>query len=832
MKWSLFAKIFAALLVVSLLPLLISALLLGYGLSGTSDRLASHLSTAINQQAAERLEQQASQVAADVARFLNDCEDDLRLAATLADNPDALVKFYAIRQEKIWHRIGSPEAPEDVREIAPCYTSLEITDAHGRQTFVIRQGRRLPAREFRNVADPAATDYRSEDYFRRAAALFPGEVYVSHVTGFHVSKEEQLRGAPDPERAIGGGEYTGVVRFATPRFDDAGRFSGIIALALDHRHLMEFTQHILPGRGGPTVFPSYQSGNYAFMFDDEGWIITHPKYWDIRGLDRQGRLIPPYTASSSREDVQAGRIPFNLDHAGFIHPNYPVVAARVRQGQSGSLDVTNVGGAKKVMAFAPIPYRTGDYNRFGIFGGITIGYQADQFQEPARIGVTLLREGFQQQLNASFLIITFAAVLVLICALLTSRGITKPLALLTMQARSLANGESTRPVEVTTSDEVRDLAETFNRMAVELEARKQGLLATLDQLRISEQETAAERNFKTSILESISSAILTFSPDGLLSSINGTGQRLLGTEWRPGDSYGAILAGKGDLADQLGQVLASQCGFGRRSLAIAWDGQTRHFDVGFFPIASEAGGGVTLTIRDETERERLREEMVRLDRLASLGKLSAGIAHEVRNPLTGISLLLDDLHDHLTADPENQALIARALAEIERVERLITSLLSYAAPPAAEFRIGDLNAMVLDVQFLFRRSCTQQGVELTCSCGDLPLLPFDGEKLRQALINLVKNAQEALPDGGAIEIATACSGGMALITVRDTGPGIPADDLPHLFEPFFTRKGAGTGLGLSITQRIIDEHGGTIDVTTTSTAGTTFTIRLPLHERG
>jgi signal transduction histidine kinase len=214
-----------------------------------------------------------------------------------------------------------------------------------------------------------------------------------------------------------------------------------------------------------------------------------------------------------------------------------------------------------------------------------------------------------------------------------------------------------------------------------------------------------------------------------------------------------------------------------------------------------------------------------------LGKLSAGIAHEVRNPLTGISLLLDDLHDQMISDPENQALISRALAEIERVERLITSLLSYAAPPAAEFRSGDLAAMVRDVLVLFRKACIQQGIDLNFSSEDLPPVLFDAEKMRQALINLLKNAQEALPDGGSIEIGLGRVADAIVMTVRDSGPGIPEGDLPHLFEPFFTRKGAGTGLGLSITQRIIEEHGGTITVDSGG-SGTVFTIRLPLQARG
>ena len=236
-----------------------------------------------------------------------------------------------------------------------------------------------------------------------------------------------------------------------------------------------------------------------------------------------------------------------------------------------------------------------------------------------------------------------------------------------------------------------------------------------------------------------------------------------------------------------------------------------------------------VTMRDETVRERLREEMTRMDRLASLGKLSAGIAHEVRNPLTGISLLLDDLHDRASGDTASQAMMQKALAEIERVERLISSLLNFASPPKAQFREGDLNRVVQDTLLLLRRVCEQQKVELSFQPGDLPCFRFDIEKIKQALINLVKNALEAMPQGGVITISTYREEETAVITVADTGPGIEAGDLPLIFEPFFTRKGAGTGLGLSITQRIIEEHQGRITVGSEPGKGTTFVIHLPMQ---
>jgi signal transduction histidine kinase len=233
-------------------------------------------------------------------------------------------------------------------------------------------------------------------------------------------------------------------------------------------------------------------------------------------------------------------------------------------------------------------------------------------------------------------------------------------------------------------------------------------------------------------------------------------------------------------------------------------------------------------MRDETEKEELREEMTRLDRLASLGKLAAGIAHEVRNPLTGVSLLLDDLHDRAGLDPENQALMHRALQEIERVERLIAALLNFSSPPRAEFREGDLNGVISDTLLLLRRQCERQSVELSFIPGELPTFRFDIEKIKQALLNLIKNALEAMPTGGTIEVHSAAAAGSATITVTDSGPGIADADLPLIFEPFFTRKGAGTGLGLSITQRIVEEHHGRIVAESHRDEGTTFTITLPI----
>ncbi len=825
-RLTLFKKILIITFLLSLLPLMASSLILFFNLETTSARLTSEIGDTADIQASESLQMRASQVAESMADFLRQCESDLIFLSGSQLDQATLLNFYASRRGEIWYRTGSASAPLEIREQVPLYRSIALIDKNGREKLVIRDGAVVPAIKLRNVAEPARTEFLTEDYFIRVRTQ-PGKIYVSHLTGFHISKQDQLNGADEPEHARDGKSYQGVIRLAAALFDARGTFNGVVVVSLDHRHLMEFTQHIDPGHNFSTVFPSYSSGNYAFMFDDEGWIITHPKYWDIRGLDARGQLIPPYSASSAKSDIDNGRIPFNLDHAGFIHPNYPLVADQVRKQKAGFVDTTNVGGAKKIMAYAPIIYDSGDYARHGVFGGITIGFQLDQFQDAARKGSRLINLQLGEHRTRSGFILLITSILAGFSAWGLSRGITRPLLQLTEGAHKLAEGDIRSRVVATSSDEIGVLGRTFNFMADELETRKNSLLATLDELQRSRMDILEERNFKTSILESISSAIITISPAGVLTSINGVGLSFLpDTAWL-GEMYNNVFAEWPDVSARIDTVLQSSQGYGREPLSRLIDGEMTYYDFGLFPIGADAEMGLTITLRNETERERLREETIRLDRLASLGKLSAGIAHEVRNPLTGISLLLDDLHDKPGFSAEDKEMLSKALSEIERVERLISALLNYSSPVRTSFREGDLTQLVKDILLLMRRQAEKQGVTLNVSYASLPQFRFDPEKIRQALINILKNALEVLESGGEISIATECRDTTVTVAIHDNGPGIPQQDLPLIFEPFFTRKGAGTGLGLSITQRIIEEHHGSLTVESDDSTGTTFRIALP-----
>lgn len=815
LKPTLFKKFLFPSLLIALGPLLAVSVLLYTGLEQVRDHLAQEVARTADRQASETLQNRARQVAESITNFLRERENDLRFLSRFAHDRRILLDFYAANRREIWVRHNGREE----RRRIPLYRSIALIDADGRERLVIRDNHPVPSAALRDVSRPERTEYKSETYFRDIRALQPGELYVSRVTGFHVTIQEQQAGR----------EFEGVIRFGIPLFRPDGRFDGALVLSLDHRHLMEFSQHIDPGPGYSFVEPSYESANYAFLFDDEGWIITHPKYWDLRGLDRKGRLVPPYSAQSGREEIETGRIPFNLDHAGFIHPNYPRVAEAVRQHRVGTMETTNVGRSRKIMAYAPILYATGCYRRHGIFGGVTIGLQMDQYYEQSSSGSRLINRQLRQFRYRSAWIMTLTALLAGLAAWRLARGIIKPIQKLNKEAHRLAAGDAASPIAVAGSDELAQLTETFNHMARELEERRLNLLSTLDQLQQSRRDILEERDFKESILESISSAILTLDIHGRLTSTNSTAHSFLGRHWPLGSHYATVFRDWEGVPARIARALTEGSGYGREPLKLRRESGIRHFDLGIFPIGPEGSRGVTVTLRDETIREKLREETIRLDRLASLGRLAAGISHEIRNPLTGVTLLLDDLHDRAALVREDREMLGRAMAEIERVERLVASLVSFAAPPRAEFRTGRLDEAVQEVALLLTRSCRRQGIDLVTDCRLPQPLLFDPDKIRQAVLNLLKNALEAMPDGGRLTLTLQEESDQAVLRVTDTGPGIAEDDLPLLFEPFFTRKGAGTGLGLSITRRIIEEHGGTIVAGNLPPGGACFTVCLPLR---
>jgi len=246
--------------------------------------------------------------------------------------------------------------------------------------------------------------------------------------------------------------------------------------------------------------------------------------------------------------------------------------------------------------------------------------------------------------------------------------------------------------------------------------------------------------------------------------------------------------------------------------------------------------GVVGVLEDLSEIKALEAERRRLDRLAALGEMSAVVAHEIRNPIAGIAAGVDYLARNVAKDSPEFEGAAMIRGEIQRVNLILEDILFVARPTRLKLSSEDLAQIIENViQRCQRQVEESQVIVVSQHEENLPQLRVDRQRLEQVFTNLIINATQAMPRGGQLSLqtrlASAENGQKAeeiIVTIADTGPGIPAEAQHQIFEPFFTTKARGTGLGLTVTRRIIEEHGGFISIESEATKGTRFVIRLPI----
>src|SRR6185369_8011732 len=234
-------------------------------------------------------------------------------------------------------------------------------------------------------------------------------------------------------------------------------------------------------------------------------------------------------------------------------------------------------------------------------------------------------------------------------------------------------------------------------------------------------------------------------------------------------------------------------------------------------------------IEKESEAvKRAHAEVVQSQKLATLGYLAAGMAHEIRNPLNSISLFVQLIKEGLD-DPEKLEYIEKILKEVDRVDATLRNLLDTAKRPRYELTEVDIEELIRQAleEFLPQTESLKIKVIFT-SDGSAPMLKADPSELEQIFTNLFLNAIHEMPDGGELKVNLRNEGENLAILVSDSGKGIRKESLPNIFDPFFTTKSRGTGLGLSVVLRIVNNYGGKIEVAHTDDKGTTFLVRLPV----
>jgi signal transduction histidine kinase len=231
------------------------------------------------------------------------------------------------------------------------------------------------------------------------------------------------------------------------------------------------------------------------------------------------------------------------------------------------------------------------------------------------------------------------------------------------------------------------------------------------------------------------------------------------------------------------------------------------------------------------ERQR---KMLRTEHLAAVGQLAASVAHEVRNPVTAVKMLVDLALRPQDPKPLTREDLGVIRGELARLEQTVQSFLDFARLPALHRTNCDVREVVQQAAGLVQARCRQQNIEVAVSLPDTPVATFvDRDQLRTVLVNLFLNALDAMPQGGRLEVTLeAAPDAETCITVADTGPGIAPEIAGRLFTPFVSTKPTGTGLGLSISSRIIEEHGGNLAVANRPEGGARFTLRLPADQVG
>ena len=245
--------------------------------------------------------------------------------------------------------------------------------------------------------------------------------------------------------------------------------------------------------------------------------------------------------------------------------------------------------------------------------------------------------------------------------------------------------------------------------------------------------------------------------------------------------------------------------------------------------------GAVIILRDLREIKQLEEQVRRSEKLAAVGKLAAGVAHEIRNPLSSIRGFAQFLRHALAERPKDREYAEIMVKEVDRMNKVVTDLLTFARPVEAELAPTDLQELLEHILRLVKADAQGRGVEIHKNISeDLPEIDLDANQMTQCLLNLTLNALQVLDAGGSIEVGATMAGADSklLVWVEDDGSGIPEEHLDKLFDPFFTTREEGTGLGLAIVHSIVENHNGEIRVESPSPGknkGSRFTIRIPVE---
>jgi len=384
-----------------------------------------------------------------------------------------------------------------------------------------------------------------------------------------------------------------------------------------------------------------------------------------------------------------------------------------------------------------------------------------------------------------------------------------------------------------------NISSLFSRGSI---AGSLGIARDVTEQKAMEREILELKNFNESIIQSMESGLLTFDMEGRISFLNAGGEKILG--WKAEevrDTYLSDLIGRekaglflsiSDTNDPLRNRKEVKLDIGNEEDIYLGFSTTERID------NSGNRVGTLVFFRDISMLKQMQSEVIRMDRLVSLGVLASGIAHEIKNPLAGIKTMAQACEEEFEPDDPRTEYLTRIVRQVNRLDDLLKTFFAYARPKKPDRKPHSLSDIIHEVTRLLSKKLSTSDVKCVERYQDsLPPLMVDSQQMQQVLLNLILNAIDAMPQGGTLTITGEINTDKRLkrpnicVGVSDTGDGIPKEKIETIFDPFYTTKPTGLGLGLSIVYRIINEHDGEIIVESGEQKGTTFKITLPAGER-
>lgn len=443
------------------------------------------------------------------------------------------------------------------------------------------------------------------------------------------------------------------------------------------------------------------------------------------------------------------------------------------------------------------------------FGSIQLG-----------IATGLLRRELNTSLKKSLALAGLALPVAWLFAMGLGNLILKPIRKLTQEMDRLRRGEFEIGSHLGREDEFGELASQLQLLGEQMQSDRLKMLGEKAQLQ--------------QVVDHLEDGIILFTQDRRVLFFNKVAEGVVGRplEQVIGWPWEEMLVPSHPIRPLLEQAFEQKTGFHNAPMALPSDGSSKEFLVSVFFVAdAQETMGAMVLLKDLESIKTLQSLVSYSAKLTALGRLTSGVAHEVKNPLNAMTIHLELLKEKLDGPPEEvQQSLEVIGSEIRRLDRVVQRFLRFIRPEELSVKLLDLNALLSDVASLLGAEWKEGGIDFSFQFDPtVPLVPADEELLRQAFMNILLNACQAMPNGGKVRMSTEREDGFVNVTIADAGVGIPPEDLDKVFRLYYTTKPGGSGIGLSMVYRIIQMHDGVIDVFSKVDRGTTLTVRLPVR---